>query len=352
MNSFLIGKLLILLMLLPVVTRPIFKKQNKVDTIVFLVPVAFSISWILLFTAGLSFSVLYVFFVSLFVLLTNLNALSRFISDLRIDIYSPLSIILSVVSFFMILGAFAVVILSNPYLEMPKIQNMKASFTNISKETFKKTGNFEKGFTSKETFDQKANVIFNVFYDANFSEQELAEAPVVIFLGDVFANTQENFGTIQAIALQKNVVIAADFYVNDGEYLPGLKNRKFCRSFLLRFKYARNKDELNQFVDSWQNIKQKELNEIISFAKEYNKNAKIACIAADGNAIISAKKYLAQTNQQIPLFEINEKIPGYISGMGNIAMFERLVYKKLTDNPMNGKTQANQIALRLEKIKK
>ena len=56
-------------------------------------------------------------------------------------------------------------------------------------------------------------------------------------------------------------------------------------------------------------------------------------------------------NLDIPVFELNENIPGYISGMGNFAVNQPAVYTFVAKAPSDGWIQSQQIALRAEKAK-
>ena len=72
---------------------------------------------------------------------------------------------------------------------------------------------------------------------------------------------------------------------------------------------------------------------------------------ADGNASLAAKDFLEAEKLEIPLFNIDENIPGYISGMGNYAVNQPFAYNLVSSAPSDGWIQAQQIALRAEKTK-
>ena len=72
---------------------------------------------------------------------------------------------------------------------------------------------------------------------------------------------------------------------------------------------------------------------------------------ADGNASLAAKDFLEAEKLEIPLFKIDENIPGYISGMGNYAVNQPFAYNLVSSAPSDGWIQAQQIALRAEKTK-
>ena len=150
-------------------------------------------------------------------------------------------------------------------------------------------------------------------------------------------------------------MLCADFYAKDRPYIDSFLNSRISRSFVLqtqRFKAeAENLPVDKAQIEEWQKIKAEELSVLVDYARQEDFFDKIAVIAADGNACSAAEDYLKTANLNIPLFKIDDKIPGYINGMGNLSVNQPIAYKIVADAPSDGWIQSQQIALRIEKLK-
>lgn len=386
MNTFFAVELLILILLFIVEIRPLFLKKEQKDTLVCLVPVTLILALVLFFTAGVSVASLLIFFPTVFVAITNFNAICRLIDELIVDVYSPFAIIAHLFgTLFVVLSAFLFVYF-NPYIsdvsQLPKIYTFIAEqVKNESAVETKKVhfvGNFKDGLEQRQSFWQMPNAtcyVFSLIDDGNAQNSQIDKngqsaqqntSDVVIFLPSVFANVQENQESINAIVQKGNIVISADFFVKDAPYFVQnlqsqdlsikdasiVKNSRFLRSFVLRTKYFKDKTITNAQSEHFVALKQQEINFLYNFAQKEFPHQKISLIFADGKDATTAVLNFTSTIEGAPnIFSITDAIPGYIDGMGNLAIYQRIAYTFFAPVVTDGKTQAKLIALRGEKAK-
>lgn len=355
MNVYFSGELLILLLLLPVVLRSFFPPGGKNDKTSILAFIAFLFSLCLIAAAGFSVAVICVAGTSLYVLIINIGAISRFLQHLQVDAYSPALIIASIFALVFIAGS-AFVITGGMTMSDIRYARMTAGAGNVREET-RMTGNFTNGFKEKTSWDEQFSAVFYRFYAENDNEgvpfeQPVVERPVVIFIPDVYATAEENRATIQAIASRCNVVISGDFYVSDEPYIDSFFNNKIFRSFSLRKMKYLNPEQIPAFAFHWTQLKLKELESLFKYVHTHYPEARVFCVAADGNAAESAELYMRRhPSERVPVFAITSEVPGYISGLGNVAIFQPVVYRYIANTVTDGYIQAQQIAARVEKLK-
>lgn len=355
MHVLFLGELFVLFLLLPVVFRTFVKKRNKVDTSVIFSLFALIVAVLLILADGLSLSVIVVAVPCLFVFIFNLRSLGRFFQQLKMDAYTPGAVIVSLVGILLVAGGAYVIIRFYPVSTFKHLNSSDCEAVEIVKKNY--TGSFSEGFTQVSSIKEPVTSVFYKYvpFSVYSNQQSEDELPVVLFLPDVYTSISENRLTIESITRKGNIVICADFYAKDKPYLDSFWNSRICRSFVLqsqRFKAeAENQPVDAQQLEKWQQIKAEELATLVDYAKQENLFERVVLIVADGNASLAAKDFLEAEKIEIPLFKIDENIPGYISGMGNYAVNQPFAYNFVSSAPSDGWIQAQQIALRAEKTK-
>ena len=355
MRVLFLGELFVLFLLLPVVFRTFIKKRNKVDTSVIFSLFAFIVMILLTLAKGLSFSVFAVAIPCLFIFIFNLRSLGRCFQQLKTDVYSAGAIIVSLLGILLIAGAGYLIIRFYPVSTFRHLNSRECEAVEIIKKN--QTGSFAEGFSQISSVKEPVTAVLYKFipYSVYSNQQDENELPVVLFIPDVYTSVNENSLTIESITRKGNVVLCADFYAKDNAYLESFWNFRVFRSFALQAEKLKNEAEnipQNQDqLDRWRQIKTAELKMLAEHAKEAGLFERIALIVADGNASLAAKDFCKAENLDIPVFELNENIPGYISGMGNFAVNQPAVYTFVAKAPSDGWIQSQQIALRAEKAK-
>ncbi|MGI5173184.1 hypothetical protein H0R92_06245 [Treponema sp. OMZ 840] len=202
-----IGQATVLLLLLPVVLRPLFKKRKHADSTVMLSPLSFVLSLLLIVVYGLSYMHILTASLSLLVLLTNVRALQRFNSQLYVDYYS---LTFRIAAFFETLCIlFACIIL---YFFHPA-----GTMTNAVKTLY--TGSFNRGFSQRQEFFRPINAITTAYLPADY--QSLSDAgkngftqkkPLVVFLPDTKNVSNDSSLRLSAAAEKGIPVLTGDFY--------------------------------------------------------------------------------------------------------------------------------------------
>ena len=355
MRILFLGELFVLFLLLPVVFRTFIKKRNKVDTSVIFSLFALIVTVLLILANGLSLSVIVVAVPCFFVFLFNLRSLGRFFQQLKMDAYTPGAVIVSLLGILLVAGSAYLIINFYPVSTFKHLNSQDCEAVEIIKKN--QTGSFSEGFSQVTSIKQPITAVFYKFrpFSVYTSKQEENELPVVLYLPDVYTSVSENQLSIEAITRKGNIVFCADFYAKDRPYIDSFLNSRISRSFVLqtqRFKAeAENLPVDKAQIEKWQKIKAEELSVLVNYAKKENFFDRIAVIAADGNACSAAEDYLKTANLNIPLFKIDDKIPGYINGMGNLAVNQPIAYQIVAETPSDGWIQSQQIALRIEKLK-
>ncbi|NLK46443.1 MAG: hypothetical protein GX297_07305 [Treponema sp.] len=377
MRVLFLGELFVLSLLFPVVFRIFSKKRDKVDTNVIFSLFALIAAVLLLLSNGISLSVIAVVVPCIFVFVFNLRSLGRYFQRLRIDTYTAGSIISCIFGIiFVALGAF-VLLRFYPVTTFKHLNSPECQSVEILKEN--KTGSFSDGFSEITSLLQPVSAVFYQFspFSVSINQTDTSNFPVILFLPDVYTSINENRLTIESIARKNNVVLCADFYSKDGAYIDSLQqvshkseqkttqqmivvshiilNSRIFRSFILQTsKFRADAQNIaldNSLKTKWKQIKIKEISSLIDYAKQTGFYSRISLIVADGEAAVAATDFLAQNNEDIPVFALNESIPGYISGMGNIAVNQPMLYNIVAKIKSDGWIQSQQIALRAEKAK-
>lgn len=353
MRILFLSELFILFLLVPVVFRVFFKKRNKIDTVVVFSLFAFIISILLVLTNGFSLTVIAAVVPCFFVFLFSLRSLERCFEQLKMDAYTPGAVVASIFGIMFVAAGAYVIIAFYPVSTFMHLNSSECTPVEIQKEN--KAGSFASGFEKPEFFKNRISVTFYSFSPELTPENEadFEKLPVIVYLPDVYTSINENRLSIDSIVRKGNIVLCADFHTKDGAYLDSFMNSHIFRSFALQTAYfkakAENIPQDSSQLQIWHDIKVKELEAIFDYAKEAALFDRIKLIAADGNAANAAEEFCAKSNIDVPVFAIDENIPGYIGGMGNLAVNQPMVYHYFAETQSDGWIQSQQIASRIEK---
>ena len=355
MRVLFLGELFVLFLLLPVVFRTFVKKHNKVDTSVIFSLFALIVTVLLILANGLSSSVIIVAVPCFFVFFFNLRSLGRFFQQLKMDAYTPGAVIVSLLGIMLVSASAYAIIRFYPVSTFKHLNSRDCEAVEIVKKNY--TGSFSEGFTQVASIKEPVTAVFYKFvpFSVYTNQQNEDELPVVLFLPDVYTSINENRLSIESITRKGNIVLCADFYAKDNPYIGSFWDFRIFRPFVLqmqRFKAeAENQPVDTQQLEKWQKIKVGELAKLVDYAKQENLIDRLVLVVADGNAASAAESFIQTEKLDIPLFKLDGNIPGYISGMGNIAVNQPFVYNFVTEAHSDGWIQAQQIALRAEKAK-
>ena len=207
-----LGQEAVLLLLLPVLFRPFFKKHAYADSTVTLSPLSVALALLLIAVYGLSYALAAITVIALSVLLINLRALQRFNSRLYVDRYSTAFRIAAVIESIVVLFALAALFVLRPD---PAPANPQRTLY---------TGSFTRGFVPKREFFRRTSLITSLYEvrgnnaaDGNNTAAGTAgSAPkkkrIAVFVPDIKNVSGDSALRLSAASMQGITVFTGDFY--------------------------------------------------------------------------------------------------------------------------------------------
>ena len=207
-----LGQEAVLLLLLPVLFRPFFKKHAYADSTVTLSPLSVALALLLIAVYGLSYALAAITVIALSVLLINLRALQRFNSRLYVDRYSTAFRIAAVIESIVVLFALAALFVLRP--EPAPTEPQRTLYT----------GSFTRGFVPKREFFRRTSLITSLYEvrgnnaaDGNTTAAGTAgSAPkkkrIAVFVPDIKNVSGDSALRLSAASMQGITVFTGDFY--------------------------------------------------------------------------------------------------------------------------------------------
>lgn len=227
-SDVLIGELALLMLLLMVTLRPLFKNKKYIDSFAVIAAVAFCLAMLQLFVFGANILLLIITAISLMVLLTNVRALQRFASNLYIDRYSIHFCIASYLEALCILLCIFLCILFSPDPINKDFRDTQVYF-----------GSFTRGFTEKTELFRPVNLILTEYTIEKSStnvtsESSKSEQPLVVFLNDVGTSVEASAIRLSLAAEIGVNSIVGDFYTDDMPKTGTALDSAFFSSHLMK----------------------------------------------------------------------------------------------------------------------
>ena len=224
-----LGQEAVLLLLLPVLFRPFFKKHAYADSTVTLSPLSVALALLLIAVYGLSYALAAITVIALSVLLINLRALQRFNSRLYVDRYSTAFRIAAVIESIVVLFALAALFVLRP--EPAPAEPQRTLYT----------GSFTRGFVPKREFFRRTSLITSLYEvrgnnaaDGNTTAAGTAgSAPkkkrIAVFVPDIKNVSGDSALRLSAASLQGVAVFTGDFY--EPSLLKNTRNKTLFNRF-------------------------------------------------------------------------------------------------------------------------
>lgn len=290
-----IGEIFVLLLLIPVLTRPLFKKQKYAGSIVTVSPLCVLLSIVLIFIYGLSWSRIITGALSVLVLFTNMRALQRFGSKLYIDYYSLAFRIAAAVETVIILCTLVVFFFCRP--PVPALYPERTVYT----------GSFTHGFTAGYELFRRIDLVTYRYgaYDG--------AKPLVVFLPDTYTTSEDSEPRLRECAQRGMTVFTGDFY-NDGSlqgfYSLLLKYGSTKRFFLHHLVNA-NETHSREIRQKLIARNTREAETLLVLAGDF---AESVVIAAEGDSLETARSL----QKKYPLF-----VRGVFDASAGLPYYER-----------------------------
>ena len=207
-----LGQAAVLLLLLPVLFRPFFKKHAYADSTVTLSPLSVVLALLLIAVYGLSYALAAITVIALSVLLINIRALQRFNSRLYVDRYSMAFRIAAVIESIVVLFALAALFVLRP--EPAPTEPQRTLYT----------GSFSRGFVPKREFFRRTSLITSLYEPRSNNAAEgnntaagtAGSAPkkkrIAVFVPDIKNVGGDSALRLSAASMQGITVFTGDFY--------------------------------------------------------------------------------------------------------------------------------------------
>lgn len=207
-----LGQEAVLLLLLPVLFRPFFKKHAYADSTVTLSPLSVALALLLIAVYGLSYALAAITVIALSVLLINLRALQRFNSRLYVDRYSTAFRIAAVIESIVVLFALAALFVLRP--EPAPTEPQRTLYT----------GSFTRGFVPKREFFRRTSLITSLYEvrgnnaanGNNTAAGTAGSTPkkkrIAVFVPDIKNVSGDSALRLSAASMQGITVFTGDFY--------------------------------------------------------------------------------------------------------------------------------------------
>ena len=224
-----LGQAAVLLLLLPVLFRPFFKKHAYADSTVTLSPLSVVLALLLIAVYGLSYARAAITVIALSVLLINIRALQRFNSRLYVDRYSMAFRIAAVIESIVVLFALAALFVLRP--EPAPTEPQRTLYT----------GSFSRGFVPKREFFRRTSLITSLYEprsnnaaDGNNTAAGTAgSAPkkkrIAVFVPDIKNVGGDSALRLSAASMQGITVFTGDFY--EPSLLKNTRNKTLFNRF-------------------------------------------------------------------------------------------------------------------------
>ena len=314
-----LGQAAVLLLLLPVLFRPFFKKHAYADSTVTLSPLSVVLALLLIAVYGLSYARAAITVIALSVLLINIRALQRFNSRLYVDRYSMAFRIAAVIESIVVLFALAALFVLRP--EPAPTEPQRTLYT----------GSFSRGFVPKREFFRRTSLITSLYEprsnnaaDGNNTAAGTAgSAPkkkrIAVFVPDIKNVSGDSALRLSAASMQGITVFTGDFY--EPSLLKNtpnkmLFNRFHTKAFSLHRLY-RNAQLLGAVKADLLVQKKAETEALLIKAGEY---ADSVVLVTEGDSLLCAKELYAK----YPSFVRGIFDSSTLQGIGNAPSGSRL----------------------------
>ncbi len=248
MADIVLAEVLILILLLPVVLRPLFRRSHQVDSIVLLSPVSLLCAVLVLIAFGIHFSTLIVFIMSFAVFLTNGRALVRFAGNLYVDYYKVPFRIASFIEGLLIAVCILLLFIWGP----KKIEPTK---------TYLITGSYSRSITERKGYTVPAE---GFVYDFDATDNLFADL-MILLIPSQYSNGEDFFPLLKNLSIMGIHSVTYNSYVKDIPFFGNWLDSPRIRSFGVIFKNP---------VGDFNRKKTMEIQMILSFLEEKYPNKK------------------------------------------------------------------------------
>ncbi len=262
MSHYFASQILVLAMLIPVVTRFLFSRSARIDTIVMLAPFSFIVSLLSLFVYGLTVANLAILLVAAYVCFINFRAFLRLCNGLVVDFYHGPFIFGCIISWIMIAGMAGILVFFCPYADMKlSLKGKSAESYAIEKTVY--TGSAFGGLNEKtDYFSSPAAVVYEI------SPKEKKSDVVFVYVSGVCTRTDDFLPGLVPLAEKGYTCLSGDFSVSDIPYFNNWRDSLWSLDYSMRMMRLRKPDEYQERKKAFGEKKVQEAKLLVQIAKE------------------------------------------------------------------------------------
>ena len=227
MSDSILSEILVLFLMAMACVRVFYLKQPRIDALASLPPIALLISIINIYIWGISVIELLILVLSILIFIINIPALMKLPTKLLVDFYHPFFILISTLFFLLTVVIVVFAFMFRPVAFRP---------TGLTEECTYYLGRFSTGFTESTGMFDPLNAKVWKFTPDNENE----EKPIILFIGDKRANTEQYRPYLHILAKNGFTVIAADFYAKDMKWIDFFPDTPMIRKFVICLKDLTN----------------------------------------------------------------------------------------------------------------
>lgn len=233
------GEMLVLVMLVFLNARILFTRRTRHDALAILAPLSVIVMILQMLAWEIRFTEIVIFALALVTAILNYRSIVRFSQNLFVDSYSVKFFVASILLLLVSIFVLVVAIVMRPVRLQTEKYNVQVEREYFSCAT---SSNFsESNFNEANEISDKRNFTLYTFSNKNVSTQKNT---IVLFVGDVFAETLNYEPYLILLARAGYTVLAADLYDDD---FSNLRNTKtFRRAFLLMNFFQGEKSVVNK----------------------------------------------------------------------------------------------------------
>ena len=233
------GEMLVLVMLVFLNARILFTRRTRHDALAILAPLSVIVMILQMLAWEIRFTEIVIFALALVTAILNYRSIVRFSQNLFVDSYSVKFFIASILLLLVSIFVLVVAIVMRPVRLQTEKYNVQVEREYFSCATSSEFS--ESNFNEANEISDKRNFTLYTFSNKNVSTQKNT---IVLFVGDVFAETLNYEPYLILLARAGYTVLAADLYDDDFSNLRNTKS--FRRSFLLMNFFQGEKAALNE----------------------------------------------------------------------------------------------------------
>ncbi len=296
MSLYFTSQMLVLALLVPVVTRFLFNRSARIDTIVILSPFALFVTVLNLFAYGITITNLILLAVTFFVFFINFRAFLRLLNGLVVDYYRGPFIFGCIISWFMIAGTLGLLIWYCPMADTHISMKGKAAEPfSVTRQVY--TGSAYGGLRPKtDYFSSPAAVLYEVTPKAE------ANNTVFVYVPSVCTRTDEFLPAMKILAEKGYPVISADMSVKDIPYFRNWRDSLWSMDFCMRWQRLRHPDEFTASLTGYNEKKAQEAVLLMDLARKQYPEAELVLIY-DGENRTEIEKVLPDVKQIVIEFD-------------------------------------------------